>query len=58
MEGMSRDPSPYVELERAAWAELARDAVQPMSAEEIERVRGLGEELDLAEVQQVYVPLT
>lgn len=55
---MSRDPSPYVELERAAWAELARDATQPMSTEEIERVRGLGEELDLAEVQQVYLPLT
>ncbi|MBA4608063.1 MULTISPECIES: type I pantothenate kinase [Aeromicrobium] len=58
MVGMSRDPSPYVELERSAWAELARDAVQPMSGEEIERVRGLGEELDLEEVQQVYVPLT
>lgn len=55
---MSRDPSPYVELERAAWAELARDATQPMSREEIERVRGLGEELDLDEVQQVYLPLT
>ncbi|WP_313406242.1 type I pantothenate kinase [Aeromicrobium sp.] len=55
---MSRDLSPYVELERAAWAELARDATQPMSNEEIERVRGLGEELDLAEVQQVYLPLT
>jgi len=54
---MSRDPSPYVELERAAWAELARDATQPMSGEEIERVRGLGEELDLDEVQQVYLPL-
>ncbi len=58
MVGMSRDPSPYVELERAAWADLARDAIQPMTGEEIERVRGLGEELDLDEVQQVYVPLT
>jgi type I pantothenate kinase len=58
MVGMSRDPSPYVELERAAWAELAHDAAQPMSPEEVERVRGLGEELDLDEVQQVYVPLT
>ena len=55
---MSRDLSPYVELERAAWADLARDAAQPMTTDELERVRGLGEELDLAEVQQVYVPLT
>ncbi len=58
MVSMSRDPSPYVELERSAWAELARDAVQPMSGEEVERLRGVGEELDLDEVQQVYLPLT
>ena len=31
---------------------------QPLSAEEIERVRGLGDELDLDEVQQVYLPLS
>nr|WP_245527704.1 type I pantothenate kinase [Aeromicrobium marinum] len=55
---MSRDTSPYVELERAAWAELAGDAPQPLSAAEIERVRGLGDELDLEEVRQVYLPLT
>ena len=58
MVSMSRDLSPYVELERAAWAELARDAIQPMSGEEVERLRGVGEELDLDEVQQVYLPLT
>ncbi|EFQ81802.1 pantothenate kinase [Aeromicrobium marinum DSM 15272] len=58
METMSRDTSPYVELERAAWAELAGDAPQPLSAAEIERVRGLGDELDLEEVRQVYLPLT
>lgn len=54
---MSRELSPYVELERAAWAALAGDAPQPLSAEEIERVRGLGDELDLEEVRQVYLPL-
>ena len=55
---MSRDESPYIELERSAWAELAGDAPQPLSTEEIERVRGLGDELDLEEVRQVYLPLT
>lgn len=55
---MSRELSPYVELERAAWAELAHGVVQPMSEAEIESLRGLGEELDLEEVQQVYLPLT
>lgn len=52
------DTSPYVELERDAWAKLAANAAQPLSAEEIERVRGLGDELDLEEVRQVYLPLT
>lgn len=55
---MARELSPYVELERSAWAELAGEAPQPLSQEEIDRVRGLGEELDLEEVRQVYLPLT
>jgi len=55
---MSRDLSPYIELDRSSWAELAGNAPQPLSAEEIERVRGLGDELDLEEVRQVYLPLT
>jgi type I pantothenate kinase len=55
---MTRDLSPYVELERAAWAELAGDVPQPLSTAEIERVRGIGDELDLEEVRQVYLPLT
>ncbi|WP_020691506.1 type I pantothenate kinase [Aeromicrobium massiliense] len=58
MVAMSREESPYVELERAAWAELAGDRPQPLSADEIERVRGLGDELDLEEVRQVYLPVT
>ncbi len=55
---MTRDQSPYVELERAAWAKLAGDAPQPLQPAEIERVRGLGDELDLEEVRQVYLPMT
>lgn len=50
--------SPYVELERAAWAELAHGVRQPMTEAEIESLRGLGDEMDLDEVQQVYFPLT
>jgi type I pantothenate kinase len=52
------DPSPYVELERGAWAALGSAAEQPLSAEEVERLRGLGEELDLDEVEEVYLPLS
>jgi type I pantothenate kinase len=53
-----RETSPYVELDRAAWAELAETTEQPLTPEEIAAVRGLGEELDLEEVQQVYLPLS
>ena len=52
------DASPYVELERAAWADLAGDAPLPLNAEEIERLRGLGDFLDLNEVREVYLPLS
>jgi type I pantothenate kinase len=52
------EASPYVELEREAWAELGANTDQPLSELEVERVRGLGEQLDLDEVQQVYLPLS
>ncbi|HEX6247237.1 MAG TPA: type I pantothenate kinase [Nocardioidaceae bacterium] len=53
-----RDSSPYVELDRAAWAALGAATEQPLTEEEIARVRGLGDELDLDEVVQVYLPLS
>ena len=60
--GTAREASPYVELDRADWAGLAQTAndatEQPLTAEEIDRVRGLGDQLDLHEVQQVYLPLS
>jgi type I pantothenate kinase len=52
------EPSPYVELARADWAALGEHFDQPLSAEEIARLRGLGDQLDLEEVQQVYLPLS
>ncbi|MDO7868717.1 type I pantothenate kinase [Nocardioides jiangxiensis] len=53
-----REASPYVELDRAAWAALAADMRSPLTREEIQALRGLGEELDLEEIQQVYLPLS
>lgn len=50
--------SPYVELERDAWAALAPHMESPLSQAEIATLRGLGDELDLAEIQQVYLPLS
>src|SRR3954452_19385012 len=53
-----RDPGPYVELDRDAWAALGAATEQPLTAVEIDKVRGLGDELDLDEVRQVYLPLS
>ncbi|MGH3348933.1 MAG: type I pantothenate kinase [Nocardioides sp.] len=52
-----REPSPYVELDRDAWAALGPESVSPLTAEEIATLRGLGDALDLDEVEQIYVPI-
>ena len=56
--GGDRESGPYVELDRDAWAALGAATEQPLTAAEIDKVRGLGDELDLDEVQQVYLPLS
>jgi type I pantothenate kinase len=53
-----REVSPYIELERAAWAALAPKTETPLRPEEIQQLRGLGDFLDLDEVQEVYLPLS
>lgn len=52
------ESTPYVELERAAWSELGESHKSPLTADEIDKLRGLGDELDLDEVEQVYLPLS
>ena len=52
------ESSPYVELERAAWAALAQETESPLTPDEVRHLRGLGDELDLQEVEQVYLPLS
>ncbi|WP_395660007.1 type I pantothenate kinase [Nocardioides sp.] len=54
----AKESSPYLELDRSAWAALAHEVENPLSAEEIRRLRGLGDQLDLDEVQQIYLPLS
>lgn len=56
--GFTHETSPYVELDRAAWAALAASNESPLTAQEIDRLRGLGESLDLDEIAQVYLPLS
>lgn len=51
-------PTPYVELDRAAWAGLRAQTPLTLSAPELERLQGLGDRVDLAEVEEVYLPLS
>jgi len=51
-------PSPYVELDRAAWARLRDQHPMSLTQDDVTRLRGLRERLDLAEVEQVYLPLS
>lgn len=52
------EASPYIELDRQDWAKLAQETVNPLRADEIRRLRGLGDFLDLTEVEEVYLPLS
>jgi type I pantothenate kinase len=50
--------SPFLEFDRADWAALAPTMRAPLTPTEIVELRGLGDELDLTEVEQVYLPLS
>lgn len=48
----------YVDLDRDAWRELRASTPLTLTAEEVEKLRGLGERLDIDEVVDVYLPLS
>ncbi|MHA6782835.1 type I pantothenate kinase [Pseudonocardia saturnea] len=50
--------SPFVDFDRATWAKLGESTPLPLTAEELEKVRSLGDEVDLDEVREVYLPLS
>jgi type I pantothenate kinase len=52
------ETSPYVDMARDAWAALAEAMPLPLSADEVERLRGVGDFLDLQEVSDVYLPIS
>ena len=57
-QGTTAQPTPFVEIARADWAALASATEAPLTAEELEHIRGLGDFLDLDEVREVYLPLS
>lgn len=52
------DPTPFLEVDRRDWAELAAGMPITLGEPDIQRLRGLGDALDLVEVAEVYLPLS
>ncbi|HZG99219.1 MAG TPA: type I pantothenate kinase [Nocardioidaceae bacterium] len=50
--------SPFMELDRSSWAALAGSAELPLDADDLARLRTLGDEVGLDEVRDVYLPLS
>ena len=50
--------TPFHEIPRTRWADLSSSLGNPLTETEIDRLRGLGDALDLAEVESIYIPLT
>ncbi|GAA1743768.1 type I pantothenate kinase [Microbacterium paludicola] len=61
MSAASTNPAPlslYGEIARDDWSRLAAGMDQPLTESEVVQLRGLGDRLDLAEVREVYLPLS
>lgn len=50
--------TPFDEISRENWARLSRETPLPLSANDVERLRGLGDTLDLREVDDIYRPIS
>ncbi|WP_434810610.1 type I pantothenate kinase [Microbacterium sp. bgisy189] len=57
-ETMTTVDSRYREIDRSEWARLAPGVPNPLTENEVVQLRGIGDRLDLAEVREVYVPLS
>ena len=49
---------PYVVIGRVEWSALRESTPLPLTDDDLARLRGLGEPIDLAEVEEVYLPLS
>jgi type I pantothenate kinase len=63
-DGRRREPSgpglgsPFVELDRRAWSRLRENTELSLTESDVARVQGLGDRVDLREVEEVYLPLS
>ena len=51
-------PSPYRHFSATAWGKLRDDTPLPLTEEEVVGLRGRGETVSIAEVEQIYLPLS
>ncbi|GAA4362173.1 type I pantothenate kinase [Paeniglutamicibacter cryotolerans] len=56
--GAEAGATPFVELDRQTWARLSNEIEQPLNEADLERLSGLGEQLNLNEISEVYLPLS
>lgn len=50
--------SPFVEFDRAEWSKLAASTPLPLTEADVENLAGLGDPIDLGEVDTIYRPLS
>ena len=50
--------SPYIEFSRAEWARLREDMPLVLDQRELDALRGFNEDISLAEVEAIYLPLS
>ena len=50
--------TPFEEISREDWARLSQQTLLPLSEEDVANLRGLGDRVDLSEVDAVYRPIS
>jgi type I pantothenate kinase len=50
--------TPYAEFDRATWSRLRANTPLTLTEGDLDRLSGLGDRIDLREVEQVYLPLS
>ena len=50
--------SPYLAFSRETWSELRETVHQPLSEAELKRLQGINDKVSLAEVRDIYLPLS
>ena len=58
MERPLDDPTPFLPFSREEWARLRNSTPLTLTEEDLDRIKGLNDRLDLEEVQDIYLPIS